>query len=521
MLVVPAPSTHVHTARILRSRARLASERRTTALVGTVFLAQFAVLITISRVAYERFTIGIDFGIFAQAWSEIGRGQLNPDSTLSGFPYLSSHFELAMWPLGLLATVFQDPFVLLVLQAAAIATSGFVVWCWVRALLRRDPLPAAWTTAISIGTVVLLLANPVAYATAAQDFHFWPIATCLLVLTAYDLWAGRTGRMWIWVVLALACGDVSGVYLLGLGLTGVMASRRTRRPGLALGAAGVGWVLLATATGNNMGSHIADGYAYLSDQPTLPEGIAGITMLTSGALKHPSRPLDLLVDRWDVIVAYLRAGGLVGAVTPWGLGVTLVAVLTAGLQGSAVFINQPFQNFVITPFIAFGSVWLVVVVARRRTRATTAAAVALGVLAIGSALSQAAHQLPDTTTHNGVGGLIPAAQADTYREVLDLTPDDAQVIAPLPSIGRFSARPHIDPLNCPVGGSVLDVPVRTTTVVVVMDAARPAPCLGPGGQDAIARALLTDLGAQVLADRAGVTAYRFEVPAGRTRLTLG
>ena len=68
---------------------------------------------------------------------------------------------------------------------------------------------------------------------------------------------------------------------------------------------------------------------------------------------------------------------------------------------------------------------------------------------------------------------------------------------------------------------MLDVPVRTTTVVVVMDAARPAPCLGPGGQDAIARALLTDLGAQVLADRAGVTAYRFEVPAGRTRLTLG
>ena len=99
--------------------------------------------------------------------------------------------------------------------------------------------------------------------------------------------------MWIWVVLALACGDVSGVYLLGLGLTGVLASRRTRRPGLALGAAGVGWVLLATATGNNMGSHIADGYAYLSDQPMLPEGIAGITMLTSGALKHPSRPLDL------------------------------------------------------------------------------------------------------------------------------------------------------------------------------------------------------------------------------------
>ena len=521
MLVVPAPSTHVHTTRILRSRARLAGERRTTALVGTVFAAQFAVLVAISRAAYARFSVGIDFGIFAQAWSEIGHGRLQPDSTLSGFPYLSSHFEVAMWPLGVLAAVFHDPFVLLVLQAAAIAATGFVVWCWVRALLRRDPLPVAWETAISVGTVALLLANPVGYATAAQDFHFWPIATLFLVLTAHDLWSGRTGRMWIWVAFALACGDVSGVYLLGLGLTGVIASRRTRRPGLALAAAGVGWVLLATATGNNMGSHIADGYAYLSDQGTLPDGVAGIAMLATGAVRHPSRPLGLLADRSETIINYLRAGGLIGVLTPWGLGVTLVAVLTAGLQGSAVFIGQPFQNFVVTPFVAFGSVWLVVVLARRRTRLTAALAIALGVFTLGVAFSESAQQLPHTMTHNGLGGLVSAAQADQYRAVLDQIPDDAQVIAPLPSIGRFSTRRHIDALNCPVGGSVLDVPVRTSTVVVVMDAAHPTPCLGPGGQDAIAQALLTDLRAEVLVDRAGITAYRFDVPAGRQRLTLG
>jgi len=521
VLVVPTPSTHVHTTRILRSRARAAGDRRTTALVASVFLVQFGVLLAISRATYERFTVGIDFGIFAQAWSEIGRGNLNPDSTLSGFPYLSSHFELAMWPLGLLATVFHDPFVLLVAQAAAIAGTGFVVWCWVRALLRRDPLPAAWTTAISIGTVVLLLANPVGYATAAQDFHFWPIATCFLVLAAYDLWSGRTGRMWVWIVLALVCGDVSGVYVLGIGLTGVIASRRTRRPGLAIAAAGIGWLLLAIVTGNNAGSHITDGYAYLSDQRTLPEGVAGISMLAAGALKHPSRPLNLLAERWETIVIYLRAGGLVGVLSPWGLGVTLVAVLTAGLQGSAVFISQPFQNFVITPFIAFGSVWLVVTLARRRTRLTAALAIAVGVLTLGSAVGEAVQQLPATTTHNGVGGLVSEAQADAFRDVLAQIPDDAHVIAPLTSIGRFATRAHIDGLNCPVGGNVLDLPTRASTVVIVMDAAHPTPCLGPGGQDAIAQTVLTEYRADVLADRAGVTAYRFEVPDGGSRLTLG
>ena len=63
--------------------------------------AQCAFLVGYSVVVFHRMTLGVDFGIFSQAWTRIGTGHLDPTSSISDVPYLASHFELLMWPLAL------------------------------------------------------------------------------------------------------------------------------------------------------------------------------------------------------------------------------------------------------------------------------------------------------------------------------------------------------------------------------------------------------------------------------------
>ena len=490
-------------------------------LATVVFSVQFVVLLLVSWRTYERFTVGIDYGIFAQALSQIGSGNLLPESTLSNTPYLSSHFELIMWPIALLYPVVGTGFLLLVIQAAALAGVGWVTTAWTVDHVRRSDLSTWWRCVIPSVALVLLAVNPIAYATAAQDFHFWPLASLFAVLAARDLTAGRTGRTWVWVGLCLLCGDVAGVFIFGIGVSAVLAERSSRRWGAALMAVGLGWVMLVAATGNNDASHVEQGYAYLADVGQLDDGASGMVQLGVGALTDPATPISVIGERHVPILEYLAAGGGVGLLSPWGLGVPVVALLIAALQASPVFIGHPFQNFVVTPFITFGTAWVATWLASRRSQTLRLLAGASLVLALVLAVGNASRLYPSTFERNGVGGLVTEQQADAFAVALAGIPDDVQVVASVPTIGRFAEHEWVFGLARGLGGGVNPIPIRAERIAVVVDRVNALQLLGPAEQDAVVAQLLTTGESEVLVDRDGVTAILWTPPPGQQTLEVG
>ena len=489
--------------------------------MGIVLLAlQGAFFVVLSVVLYQRFTLSIDFGIFDQAWSQIGSGHLDPTSTINGFPYVKSHFELLMWPLALLYPIFHSALVLLLLQDAALMVTGMVVLLWVSALLVRRGAAPGWTMAVTAGTVLLLLINPIVYATASEDFHFEPLAMCFVVLAAYDLWSGRTTRMWVWAGLCLLCGDIGGLYLVGLGLTGIVAARGSRYRALVLLAVGGAWVALVSGLGANLGSDVSTGYAYLAARTVLPNGARGLLLVAQGVVGHPSRAWNILWPRWGEMFRYVESGGGIGILTPWGFGVPLVVLGASGLQVNGIFLSVRFQNVVVVPFVTFGTAWLVVWIATR-WRAWPAAVLAavVGLLSLVAGGAEAVQQLPTAFSLNATAGIVPADKAAALHQALDAVPPGAETIVSVPIIGRFAQRRYVYTAIDPALHSSPPLPVHGATVAVIIDETDAPQLLPPAVADQL-RAELVARGAHVVVDRDGVLAIVWHPPPGTRQLPL-
>ena len=111
----------------------------------------------------------------------------------------------------------------------------------------------------------------------------------------------------------VACGDVAGTYIAGLGLGVLVACRGRRRSGAVMAAAGVAAVLLVAAIHANKGSgHGFQAYAYLAAPGASYPGTMGLPGLLKGLASHPRAVLGTLwLKRLD-IWANLAPSGLVG-----------------------------------------------------------------------------------------------------------------------------------------------------------------------------------------------------------------
>jgi hypothetical protein len=484
-----------------------------------LFGVQFCFLLGLSVFTYRRFTLGIDFAIFNQAWTQIGTGHLDPMSTIHGVRFIDNHFELIMWPLALVHLVIHSPFVLLVVQDVALVGLEVVAFTWATALVRRSQLSAAWVVAIIAGTGVLLLAAPGTYSTVVEDFHFEALAMFFVVFAGFDLWSGRTRRMWVWVILCLLCGDVGGLYVLGIGLSG-MVVRGKRREGLILFVLGAAWVGLISVIGANQGSNLSSGYAYLAGRTSLPGGFSGLWLVGTGVLTHPARAWHMATPRAGTAARYILNGGGFGLFTPWGFAVPLAALGTSMLQYDGIFIGLPFQNVVAVPFVAFGSAWLVVWLAvRARTTAFTALAIAVGVASVLIGVGSSAQRMPTALQVNASHGFVSGPDAAALGLALARTPADAEVVAPLPTVGRFGQRPFVYLLLDQPGVAAQPVPVSAPTVVVVVDPAI-APDLFPPRKVQVLVDRLEAEGARVLVSSTGVTALIWHPPPGVTSIRM-
>lgn len=481
--------------------------------------AQAVALIVWSWHLWTRFDLTSDAGTFSQAWEQIGTGNLNPRETTFayfyphyGYPFWQSHFEIVMWPLGLLHLVSPSTFTLLVLQDLVLAGITLLSLRFGLEILQRNwPMAIRWRTVIGAGLLVAVLADPWTYWTASFDFHLQPIAVLFLLACARDLWAGNR-RMWWWAVAVLLCGDVAASYLIGLGLSGVVAGRSTRRRGLVLIGAGVAWILFIVAIGSGKGSSLAGNYGYLAHVAT-GTGVGATLAVVWGIAHHPTGVFDVLRDRRDEILKFVWSSGTIGLFSAIGVGLAAVVIVPNALNQSPVFIGAAaaFQNLAAAVFLTVGAVSFLTWVVRRgrwgRRLVWCFGAVALVQILVTSHLWIS--RIPSTFLQ------VNAATAHDLSTVLDRTPPDAEVIASQGVIGRFGARRSLYPyLNEFADGQTIPIDGRDVVFVFVphqgIEAATPA-------QTAAAVDVVRNrLHATPILSTPNVTAFRWSPPPGVT-----
>ncbi len=503
--ISPSPAVAVDEDADLLARRLVRAAR---AVIGVTLLGQLALLLRRSWVQYDTGAVSMDFAIFHQAWQQIGTGNLNPTSTIVDLPYWQSHFELVMWPLALLHPVFPSGVTLLVVQDLAIVGAEALAAVWVLEAVQRGRTLRPWHLLPVATVLVLLVANERIGLAAKGDFHFQALATLLLVGAARALWRGETGRVWWWILPALLTGDVAVTYVAGLGLSALVARGDTRRTGAALIAAGAGWVLFVSALGANHGSAIA-GYQHLVDEP-LPASGALLVVLTALVL-HPGRPLAVLGGKLGLIGSEFAATGFVGMFHPWTFGVTLVVVVSGGLQQSLSFFAA-FQNLPALIFVSVGTAMTLDWLTRSgrvgvRRPGWGRAVVAAGVVAAGVVVlvARAPSDPPPYPE--------PIAAAAALDEVDGLLRADDQVIASFGLVGRYADREHVRYFIFPA-----QLPVEAERVVVVL-----SPTVGnmPTAALQIAAAdRLRELGARQLVDTPDVQAFAWYPPEGTTSIDL-
>ncbi|HXP20135.1 MAG TPA: DUF2079 domain-containing protein, partial [Streptosporangiaceae bacterium] len=288
-------------ARFARSRSRTrASPVQRVRRAGFVILGvQLIGFLIWSRLLYDRFSLTFDFAIADQAWFQVAHGNLDP-STLENFPFWQDHSAFMLWPLALFYWVWPHAVTMLWIQDLCVVGAEAVAFTWLCDLAgrhagRRD---AAWLAAAGL---VLLAANPWIWWAISFDFHFEAVSILFAVLLARDLTSGRR-RAWVWVAPLLACGDVAGTYLAGLGLGGVLAGRRSRLPGAIMACLGVAATMLITLVHGNRGSGGGlHAYAYLTAAGHV-SGPISLAALAKGVLAHPLKVIRTLwLKRVDVL----------------------------------------------------------------------------------------------------------------------------------------------------------------------------------------------------------------------------
>ena len=350
--------------------------RRIAYVVLSLKLAAFA---SWSVVLFRHFSLTPDFAQYQQAWYLIAHGDLNPYDTVGYFAFWQNHAEFIMWPLALLYWVFPNGVVLLWLQDIGVVGAELVAFTWLCeiALRYRAGRDARWLAGAGL---VLLAINPWSWWAVSFDFHAECLAVLFIALLSWDLANGRR-RAWVWAAAVLACGDVAGTYVLGLGLGLLITSRNSRRRGALLAGLGAGALLLVTAIHGNLGSgHGLQAYDYLAPGYNHSLGLIGLVM---GIATHPFAVLARLWTKRLDLWANLASSGFLGLAYLPLLPLMMVVVVSNSLFVGDLFSEPLFQSlpvYVLMPVATVGALgWLT----RRHRRAGLLAAAVVVAQAIG------------------------------------------------------------------------------------------------------------------------------------------
>ncbi len=474
---------------------------------------QLMALMAWSTVLARRFALTWDFSIYHQAWWLIAHGDLNPFDSVRGVPFWMNHGEFLFWPLGLLAFVWPHAVTLLWVQCVALVGAEAVAFAWLCDLAvdagacRRD---RRVTLVLASVGLVLLLVDPWIYWSISFDFHFELVGIVFVLLAARDLYRDpKRRRIWLWVGLALLCGDVVATYVVAIGLSAMLAGPRWRRSGLAVAGAGLAWVLLLTALHANRGSGLVGGYGYLAVGAGVPVSTGlGLAQIAPGILRHPQHVVAVLWDRRLDLYAVVSSGGLFGVLSPWVVTAAILILLENSLNHYLGFIAPGYQDVLLFVLLPVGTVGVLAMLARRHPRWAIVIASVVAINAVG----WGAMWIPRTA---GQWLRVSPDAAAMLSSVERQIPSSDEVIASQGVSGRFSGRRWMYTVQGPGA-----FPVRTSPVWVIVAPSQGTETAAVDVSDAFIAELAGPLHAEPVVQGSGVWAFRWVPPSGTRTLTV-
>jgi hypothetical protein len=461
---------------------------RRVRLVGYVLLGlQLVGYLVWSAVLYQHFSVTWDFSVTNQAWYLVAHGNLDPFSTALAKQYWRNDAEFIPYILAPLYWIFRTGMTLQWAQDLSLAGAELVAFTWLCDLARRHcgERDAAWLSGFGL---LLFLVNPWLWSAISFDVHNEMLAIFFAAFLAWDLSRGKR-RAWLWVVLVLLGGLPTTTYVIGIGLGGVLASRRTRRMGAAITATGIAYLLvLALVHGEEGGSQAL--HPYISE--------------LSG---HPLRLIELFWNMRTDIIANLAPSGLVGVGVPLILPLVL-AVLVPNTIFGYLFAEPIFQNVPLYVFVPVGTVAVIAWLCQRHRRV----AFALASVVVAQAFGWAAvwgPQIPPQWLR------ISNTEAATLADVQARIPGSAEVVASQGIIGRLSGRTYA----YTIFGAGEVVPLRPDTWFVITPASG-IETVAPGTSMALIGELAGPLRARLVTHANGVWAFRLAPPPGITAVTI-
>lgn len=213
--------------------------------------------------------------------------------------HLSDHFQPLYYLLAPLYALYQDPILLLLLQAVMLPAGAIPLF-----LIARRKLGSSW---IALIVALVFLLYPAMHGANTYDFHGVVLLIPIVCFLFYFLETGRMKLYWLFFALALIVREDAPISLLGVGLYAWLALKKPAL-GLASLAICLGYFLLIGAIMTAMGgSPNLQNYWAL----TLPEhqdflGVA-LTLFTNPAfvLRHAFFNTDKLLYLLQLFVPVL------------------------------------------------------------------------------------------------------------------------------------------------------------------------------------------------------------------------
>ncbi|MGI8447991.1 MAG: DUF2079 domain-containing protein [Streptosporangiaceae bacterium] len=456
-----------------------------------------------SAVLYHRFALTPDFAQYTQAWYLIAHGNLNPYDTVGNFAFWQNHVEFIMWPMALRYWVSPGGVGLLWIQDAGVVGAEVVAFLWACELARkyRPGRDAAW---LATAGLILLVINPWSWWSVSFDFHAECLAILFIALLAWDLANGRR-RAWLWIPLLVACGDVAGTYIFGLGLGLMIAVRGQRIRGAVVAGVGILAVLGISAIHGNLGSgHGLQSYDYLAAPGY--SGSLSLTHLLTGLAVHPAAVMAKMWSKRVDIWANLGSSGLLGVAFLPLMPIMAVILVSNDLFRGFLFSEPLFQSLPIYVLLPAGTVAILAWLAQRWRKTALVVTALLVVQAIG----WSAVWSPRTVSQ---WERVPSATAATLAAVLKRIPHKDAVFASQGVVGRFAERLDVRPMNG-------HLPIQQGQDWFVF-----APWVGietqkPAAAMVFAGRLAGPMHARLLLDKNGVWVFRWTPPPGVHRLTI-
>jgi uncharacterized membrane protein len=132
-----------------------------------------------------------------------------PSPAVVGCHQLGVHFHALIYPLALVARIFPDPTMLLMVQTLALTAAGAALY----------GLTRLWTDSRAVAFALLLsfLLNPFTHGINLNEFHFDAFFPLLIFAAIYFYESHRTLLFWLTVVGVLAVKESGSLVVFGIG----------------------------------------------------------------------------------------------------------------------------------------------------------------------------------------------------------------------------------------------------------------------------------------------------------------